>query len=167
MYVKDRLIALWQPIPGRQSYKSALYRSNVESLMLQNVLYLPPAPTEQKPRWKPEAIWTFEKSCKFAGPGWIRNSDHPARSLVILPTELSGSFVFRFIVQIKLPSVAVTIIGLHYSTPARDFLFSKSSRQSLGPIQASIQRVPSFFPGVNLPGREVIHPLLTSAEVTN
>jgi hypothetical protein len=51
--------------------------------------------------------------------------------------------------------------------PARDFVFSKTPRQVLGTTQASIQYILWFFPGINLPGREVIHPLPWGAEVKN
>jgi hypothetical protein len=48
----------------------------------------------------------------------------------------------------------------------KNFLFSTSSRQVLGPTQSPIQWVPgALSPGVKRPGRETDHSLPTSAEV--
>jgi hypothetical protein len=33
-------------------------------------------------------VWKFEKKCHFPLPTGIRNPDHPARSLVSIPTTL-------------------------------------------------------------------------------
>jgi hypothetical protein len=54
------------------------------------------------------------------------------------------------------------------SSPGRgkNFLFSTSSRPTLGPTQPPIQWVRgALYPGVKLPGREVHHLPPTSAEV--
>jgi hypothetical protein len=47
------------------------------------------------------------------------------------------------------------------------FLFSKTSRLSLGHTQPPIQWMPAFFPCVMRPGREVNHSPLSSDEVKN
>jgi hypothetical protein len=49
----------------------------------------------------------------------------------------------------------------------RGVLFSKTPRPALGPTQPPVQRVPSFFPEIKRPEREVIHSPRFSVEVKN
>jgi hypothetical protein len=64
-------------------------------------------------------------------------------------------------------AVSVTIgYGLEGRSRGKVFLFSTSSRSSLGSTQSPIQWVPgALSPGVKRPGREADRPLPTSAEV--
>ena len=55
--------------------------------------------------------------------------------------------------------------GIRFAAGTRDFLFFRTSRPVVWLTQTSIQWIPSFFPRVKRPGREVDHSSPTSAKV--
>ena len=57
-----------------------------------------PVPIVQEVRWPPGPDRTGEES----RPTGIRSPDRPARSLVAIPTELPGPYVYHVIVQLIL-----------------------------------------------------------------
>jgi hypothetical protein len=52
-----------------------------------------PVPIEYEAWWALKPVWAFWRREKSLAPARIRNPDHPARSLVTIPTEVSPEWL--------------------------------------------------------------------------